>query len=337
MDYDRHQDDSRENLQKVKFVIKLENMQSKRIIIPGAAGLVGQNLILLLKQSGYRDIVAIDKHPENISVLRQLHPDISILEADVSKPGDWQAVFQQGDVVVMLQAQIGSKASDDFVRNNIRSTELVLDAAKHHDVEYLVHVSSSVVESVADDDYTNTKKQQEQLVIESGLPHCVLRPTLMFGWFDRKHLGWLSRFMKKIPVFPIPGHGRYMRQPLYVRDFCNIILACIEKQPQGEVYDITGMEQVDYVDIIREICHAVHAKTWIIHIPYSLFWLLLKTYAIFDNDPPFTTDQLKALIGGDEFDVIPWDTIFDVKPTPFAAAIKETFQDPVYSHYSLTF
>jgi len=31
----------------------------------------------------------------------------------------------------------------------------------------------------------------------------------MFGWFDRKHLGWLSRFMKKVPVFPIPGHGHY--------------------------------------------------------------------------------------------------------------------------------
>jgi hypothetical protein len=47
----------------------------------------------------------------------------------------------------------------------------------------------------------------------------------MFGWFDRKHLGWLSRFMKKVPVFPIPGHGRYMRQPLYGgRDFANIII-----------------------------------------------------------------------------------------------------------------
>ena len=25
----------------------------------------------------------------------------------------------------------------------------------------------------------------------------MLRPTLMFGWFDQKHLGWLSRFMAK--------------------------------------------------------------------------------------------------------------------------------------------
>jgi len=39
----------------------------------------------------------------------------------------------------------------------------------------------------------------------------VLRPTLMFGWFDRKHVGWLKRFMERMPVFPIPGDGRMWR------------------------------------------------------------------------------------------------------------------------------
>ena len=159
----------------------------------------------------------------------------------------------------------------------------------------------------------------------------------MFGWFDRKHLGWLSRFMQKIPVFPIPGHGRYMRQPLYVKDFCNVILACIEKQPDKEVYDITGKEEIDYVDIIREIRKAVKSRTFILHIPYAVFWLLLKIWALFDSDPPFTADQLKALVACDEFDVIDWDTIFDVEPTPFAKAIQETFQHPVYSQYILKF
>jgi nucleoside-diphosphate-sugar epimerase len=312
-------------------------MQSKRIVIPGAAGLVGQNLILLLKAQGYKNIIAIDKHPQNTATLRQLHPDITIIEADVSRQGDWQSIFNEGDILVMLQAQIGSKKSDDFIRNNIRSTELMLEAAKKNNIEYLVHISSSVVESVGDDDYTKTKKQQEELVVNSGLPYCVLRPTLMYGWFDRKHLGWLSRFMQKIPVFPIPGHGRYMRQPLYVKDFCNIIIACIEKQPANQIYDITGKEEVDYVDIIRAIRKSVKARTLILHIPYSLFWVLLKIWALFDNDPPFTADQLKALIAGDEFEVIAWDKIFDVKPTPFAEAINETFQHPEYSQYILKF
>jgi nucleoside-diphosphate-sugar epimerase len=62
----------------------------KRIIIPGAAGLVGQNLIIALKQQGYKNILAFDKHPENVDILRKLHPDIEVIEADISEPGNWQ-------------------------------------------------------------------------------------------------------------------------------------------------------------------------------------------------------------------------------------------------------
>ncbi len=310
---------------------------SRKIIIPGAAGLVGQNLIIQLKAQGYRNIVAFDKHSQNIQTLRELHPDIEIHEADISEPGDWQEACAGGDVLIMLQAQIGSKHSDDFVRNNIESTRLMLEAAKQHGIPEVIHISSSVVESVADDNYTNTKKDQEQLVIDSGLPYTILRPTLMFGWFDRKHLGWLSRFMQKVPVFPIPGHGRYMRQPLYVKDFCNIIVACVERPARNEIFNITGRENVDYVDMIRTIRDTVGARTLILHIPYGLFWILLRIYAVFDSNPPFTTEQLKALVAGDEFEVIPWWEIFGVKPTPFRQAIAETFRDGKYSSCALKF
>ncbi len=309
----------------------------QRIIIPGGAGLVGQNLIIKLKASGFSDIIAIDKHPTNTLTLKKLHPDIKVYHSDLVTDTDWHESINDESIIIMSQAQIGSKKSDDFVKNNIASTENVLAQAKLKNVNYIVHVSSSVVESVADDDYTKTKKQQEQMVAESGIPHVVLRPTLMFGWFDRKHLGWLSRFMKRIPVFPIPGNGKYMRQPLYVSDFCNVIIASINSRPQNLTYNITGHENVDYIDMIREIRKATKAKSWIVKIPYGLFWLLLRTYAIFSSEPPFTVEQLKALIASDEFEVIPWWEIFDVKVTKFKDAIDETFNDPTYSHVVLDF
>ncbi len=311
--------------------------KDQKIILPGAAGLVGQNLIIALKDKGYRNIVAIDKYRENLDILRELHPDITVREADVSVEGDWQKDFEHGDVVVMLQAQIGAKDSSPFIRNNIESARLVLETMKQYGIPYIVHISSSVVESVADDDYTNTKMEQEKLVVESGIDYCVLRPTLMFGWFDRKHLGWLSRFMQKVPVFPIPGHGRYMRQPLYVRDFCNIIVSSIEQPKVNQVYNITGRENIDYIDIIRTIRDTVKARTLVLKIPYGLFWVLLKIYALFDRNPPFTADQLEALTACDEFELIPWWDIFSVTPTPFKQAIEETFLDETYSKYILKF
>ncbi len=312
-------------------------MMTKKIVLPGGAGLVGQNLVARLKAKGYNDIVVLDKHRANIAVLQTVQPDITVEYADLAEPGPWERHFAGADVVVMLQAQIGGLDYQEFVRNNIDATALILAAVKTHKVAQLVPISSSVVVSVADDFYTRSKIIQEKMVLDSGIACPILRPTLMFGWFDRKHLGWLSRFMKKVPVFPIPGHGRYMRQPLYVGDFSNIIISCIENDIAPGVYNISGHEEVDYIDIIREIKRATGAATLIAKIPYHLFYALIWLWARFDKNPPFTTQQLAALSAKDAFEVIDWPGLFGVPCTPFAKAIDETFNDPKYSKVILEF
>ena len=309
--------------------------KNAKLVLTGAAGLVGQNLAVELEARGYSNVVAIDKQEYNLGILQQLHPGVRCVLADLAEPGAWENEFEGAACVVQLHAQITGKHSDLFVRNNINATRRVLDAMRTHGVPYLVHISSSVVVSAADDDYTNTKKAQEKLVVESGVRHCVLRPTLMFGWFDPKHLGWLSRFMAKTPVFPIPGDGRYMRQPLYERDFCRCIAVCIEREPEGDTYDIVGDTRVDYVDIIRTIKRVKGLHTLIVHIPYGLFRFLLKLYALFSRKPPFTADQLKALTAGDDFQGVDTQATFGVKQTPFEEAVRESYCDPRYSHIVL--
>ena len=297
--------------------------RESKIVLFGGAGLVGQNLAVLLREAGHA-LVAVDKHPVNTGILRGLHPRMEVIEADMAEPGAWEDACAGAAAAVMLQAQIGGEDPEPFRRNNLVATERALAALRRHQVPYLVHVSSSVVNSKAQDLYVRTKQEQEALVDAAGIPHCVLRPTLMFGPFDRKHLGWLSRFMRRVPVFPIPGSGRYMRQPLYVRDFCRIIRSCLEGRTTG-TYSITGRERVDYVDIIRAIRGATGARTPLLHIPYGAFWALLKAYALVRPDPPFTTKQLKALVTPDEFELIPWWDIFGVPATPFDTAVRETF------------
>ncbi len=312
-------------------------MLNQRIVLAGGAGLVGQNLVVRLKAKGYNNLLVIDKHKANLATLAELHPDVQVELADMAQPGEWRQFIGQADVVVLLQAQIGGNQLAEFERNNIESTVLILDAVPSESPPYLVHVSSSVIESVADDFYSSTKRAQEELVVASGLPCPILRPTLMYGWFDRKHLGWLSRFMKRIPVFPIPGSGHYMRQPLYVGDFCNIIISCIEKRIDGGIFNISGQQKIDYVEIIRAIRRTIRSRAIIVHIPYGLFRWLLGIWALFDKNPPFTTQQLEALCADDEFEVIDWPTIFGVQSTPFARAVDETFNHPSYSHIVLEF
>jgi nucleoside-diphosphate-sugar epimerase len=309
--------------------------QTRTVVVTGAAGLVGQNLIPRLKDRGW-SVVGIDKHPANTARLRALHPDITVVEADLSQPGAWTDALAGAEAVVINQAQIGGLDRAEFVANNVTATQNILAAAAAQGVPYLVQISSSVVNSKAQDFYVETKTAQERLMADVAIPHAVLRPTLMFGWFDRKHLGWLRRFMDRSPLFPVPGTGRFRRQPLYAGDFAAIIAASIERHVTG-TYDISGRSQVDYIDIIRLIKRIVGARAAIVRIPYGLFWLLLWLYARIDRSPPFTVSQLKALVIPEVFPVIDWPSIFGVRETPLQAALEETFLDPRYAGVALDF
>jgi nucleoside-diphosphate-sugar epimerase len=311
-------------------------VKADKVILTGGAGLVGQNLIHVLKQNGYGNIVSIDKHVANHAVVRRLHPDVTAIDADLALPGEWERHLEGATALVLLQAQIGALVYSEFAYNTIETTKRVLAAAEHYQIPYMVHVSSSVVHSRADDFYSRSKREQEQIVEQTSIKHCVLRPTLMFGWFDRKHLGWLARFMSRMPVFPVPGNGRYVRQALFELDFCAIIQACIEKNIQG-AYNISGLERIYYIDLIKELRSASGATTRIVKIPYWLFWFLLKAYALVDRHPPFTTQQLAALVIPEEFEMIDWPSIFGVKQTPVANALIRTFQEKPYCDIVLEF
>ena len=307
-----------------------------KIVVTGAAGLVGQNLVARLKARNDLQLVGIDKHQANVRLFRRIHPETQIIEADLSSPGEWMNQFSGADAVIINQAQIGGLNPLEFEANNVTATRQILSAVDANRVPYFVGISSSVVNSRADDLYTRSKSAQERLFEASTVPHVILRPTLMFGWFDRKHLGWLRRFMDRTPLFPIPGKGNYVRQPLYVGDFVSIIVAAVDRKKTG-TFDISGLEKITYANLIGLIHEIVKPRARVVHIPYSVFWLLLWLNARINRDPPFTTNQLEALVIPETFPVIDWPKEFRVEPTPLRQALSDTFLDPKYSNVTLSF
>lgn len=311
-----------------------------KVFLPGGAGLVGLNLIALLRQQ-HPDwhLLVVDKKSAAVAIGRSQFPEVTFLNEDLTQLEnvEWPRAMRDCDACVMLQAEIGNTDPSQFERNNILSTKVVLEQMRDSSIQRLVHISSSVVNSVATDLYTQTKRRQEEIVRAQRPDAVVLRPTLMFGWFDRKHLGWLARFMQKSPLFPVPGTGRFIRQPLFVADFCQLIERCLANPSIQGVYDITGMEQVSYISLMRQLRQAVGSRSWIIHLPIPVFSVLLQLWALISRQPAFTPSQLKALTAGDEFEVIDWPGLFDVPATPLAEALKIAYTDSRYASLEMPF
>ena len=58
---------------------------------------------------------------------------------------------------------------------------------------------------------------------------------------------------------------------------------------------------------------------------------------VVDRNPPFTVNQLEALVIPEVFPVIDWPAIFGVAETPLRQALEETYLDPRYAQIVLDF
>lgn len=305
----------------------------KRIVITGAAGLVGLNLLDELKNSSY-EITAIDKNQNNLNLAKKINPNIEITNLDLSKENIPSKILKDTDLIIQLQAQISSPEKEPYERNNIESIRNIVEICEKNKIP-LIHMSSSVVISVAKDLYTETKTVGENIVKNSKCKYTILRPPLMYGCFDMKHLDFIIKSLDNQIIFPMPGSGKYIRQPLFVKDLVNIIIKLIERTPKNKTYNLIGKERIYFINLLRIIRKQKNKKTIFIKLPIPIFSFLFNIYNFLKGKKPYVPEQLSALTAGDIFPLEDWESEFEVKYTPFKEGIRKMLESPYYNHTKL--
>ena len=144
------------------------DLEHKTILVTGAAGFIGSNLVKrLLKDVKDATVIGIDNMNDYYDVslkeyrLRQLdalanHSQLSIfnyqfIKGDIADKATVDSIFEQYKpaVVVNLAAQAGVRYSitnpDAYIQSNLIGFYNILEACRHWPVEHLVYASSSSV------------------------------------------------------------------------------------------------------------------------------------------------------------------------------------------------
>ena len=141
------------------------NLTGKTVLVTGAAGFIGSNLVLeLIRTVGRIKIVGIDNMNDYYDVSIKEYRLKKIKAAAENSEAEW--VFIKGsiadrelieksfaehgfDVVVNLAAQAGVRYSitnpDAYIESNLIGFYNILEACRHNPVEHLVYASSSSV------------------------------------------------------------------------------------------------------------------------------------------------------------------------------------------------
>lgn len=142
------------------------DLKSKVILVTGAAGFIGSNLVLKLLETvpatkivgidnmnSYYDVSIKEWRLEQIEACAKEHPDASwvFIKGDITNRDTVDSIFEEykPEVVVNLAAQAGVRYSitnpDAYIQSNLIGFYNILEACRHNPVAHLVYASSSSV------------------------------------------------------------------------------------------------------------------------------------------------------------------------------------------------
>ncbi len=176
----------------------------------------------------------------------------------------------------------------------VANTRTLLLAATAAGVRKVVHISVSNPSLDSPLPYYAGKAQAEEAVRESGLAWAIVRPTLVFGPGDVliNNIAWMLR---RMPVFGIPGLGRYKLQPVAIEDVAETSVWAAQ-QPDGLIVDAAGPEIITYLDLVDEVAIAVHRRPSFVHLPPAGVILSGKVIGLFVRDRILTGEEVRGLM-----------------------------------------
>lgn len=176
----------------------------------------------------------------------------------------------------------------------IENTKTLIKACEEAGVRKIVHISVTNASEDSPIPYFRGKGIIEKAIINSNLSYAIIRPAIIFGLDDIliNNIAW---FLRRFPIFAIPGTGNYRLQPIFAKDIAEIAVISAHCN-ENIIVDAVGPEIYTFYEFIQLIADKVHSKAKIIYINPKVALLFLRLVGYIVNDIVLTQDEVKGLM-----------------------------------------
>lgn len=239
----------------------------KEVFVTGGSGFVGQNLIPMLIEKGYK-VKALARSVQAIQKVEKL--GAVAIKGDLQDAQALAKGIKDCSTVFHLAASVDFFASEKKLKElHVEATKLLLSIAKKSNVKKFVYLGAASVimngkpiknadESFESDNiidgYSRTKLQAEKLVLNANTENfqtVSLRPPMIWGKGDPNTLAGIIDAVKKGNMQFIDG-GNHRFVTCHVLNVCHaLILADQSKQIGGQAYFLTDGETPVFKEFIK--------------------------------------------------------------------------------------
>ncbi|TYO99335.1 NADH dehydrogenase [Geothermobacter ehrlichii] len=291
-----------------------------KVFVTGGTGFVGNEIIRQLIDAGHEVTALVRPGSEKKLAVRD---GVTFHRGDATLPESLEGALSGCDAVIHLVGIIREFPAKGitFKRLHFEATRNIVKAAEAQEVKRYLQMSANGTRADAVAPYHRTKWQGEETVRNSILDWTIFRPSLIFGARDQ-FVNMLAAMIRRYPVMPVIGDGRYRMTPVAVEDVAKGFVSALEKKESiGQIYHCGGPESFTYNEILDLVGRAL-GKNRVGKLHHPVFFMK-PVVALLESLPqfPITSSQLTMLLEGNECDPSEWATTFGIEPTPFFEGI----------------
>ena len=270
-------------------------MKKKEILLFGASGQIGRNLIRKLSKNNYK-IIAVTRniHRSGYILKTQANPGylelVEIQDFTSSKVDD---LLKNCSICVNLIGILYEKNKGHFKTIHSDLPNMLSKKAKLYKIEKFIHLSSLGIENAHDSRYAMSKFDGEKKILKNFKNSIILKPSIVYSVDDKFTTSFMT-LLSRLPVMPLYYDGKTKFTPIHVTDLAEIIYKMIDGEYNELTLECIGPQILSFKEILNELLNSINKKRILLPLPLPIAKLSAKILQILPK-PLLTEDQLNLL------------------------------------------
>jgi NADH dehydrogenase len=258
-------------------------MQSpSTVLVTGANGFIGKVIVSHLLERGWR-VKAMMRSS------RACLAEVSI--ADMRNEASLRIALKDVAVVVHLAAAKSDEPDSEDI--NVEGARRLVAACRAAGCRRVINISTQSAKIQRKGIYGRTKSGADEVLHGSELDVTTLMPSIVYGEEKSGVFGTMLSCIRRLPVIPVLGDGRWVSAPIYVGDVAQAIIACIEHDNTiGKRYDLGGPEHIRFDELVDKLAALLSLKRPKFHIPFRIGLFGVRVVSLLLPKTPVTVSNV---------------------------------------------